>query len=498
MSLLFRQSVVAACLALFCAGLHAQDVRTNVVVDSNPAVFAVLAGLNAAGYRDGLSPNETIRRSVLQQMLAHPSPALQALKAYYATHHSANAGQDLARYVVLGMFVGNPPGLSLTLPPSGLPPSAESVSDVLPLLRDFWQQGNLDAVWQSVQPQYTAALNADSTRLRAMVTQVNSFFRVSPAYSPRQFFIFPDAMIGPGETDALNYEDNYYLVTNLRLQDDMHQVRHTYLQFLLDPLVAQYPAALDPVKQEILPLVQRAPALNPQFKHNASLLFTDCLVRAVEIELDPGTIAQKSARVQAAMRQGLVLTGLWYAQLEKYRSDPAGFEQFYPQAAFALRIANLAGTVKHMQFSPAPAPAAAALAAAAQPVRAPSPMEVAQRRFDAHDLTTAAKLAQAVLRQPRGDYASAYYLLGKIAALHNQPQAAMKNFQSVLAQAQPGQHHLRAWANMYMARLYDAERNRPQAVAHYKAALASADTPATQALAKAGIKAPFLPPGGKH
>ncbi|TAN22145.1 MAG: hypothetical protein EPN33_10900 [Acidobacteria bacterium] len=491
-----RHIALLAGISLLGVGLCAQAVHSNVVVDSNPSVFAMLAGLNAAGYDTGVSAKNPIREAVRAQIAAHPSPAVTRLKAYYAVHHLPNRAQDLARYVTLALFLGNPPGLTLTITPEGLPPSAESVSDILPLLRDFWQQTDMDAVWQKIQPGYDAALQADAAQVRSTLTRVNAFFRIPQAYSPRQYFIFPDAMIAPGESDALNYEDNYYLVANLHLKSEMAQVRHTYLHFLLDPLIAQFPAAIDPVEQEILPLVANAPALHVQFKRNATLLYTECLVRAVEIELDPAAEAARDAEVQAAMGQGLVLTGLWYDQLTKFSTDPASFSEFYPQAAFALRIPDLAGKVKHLRFAPAPAVSVAA--AAPEPIRAPSPMALAQKSFDQHDLATAAALAQTALRQPHQDHASAYYLLGKISALENHPQPAMTNFLLALQASSPGDHYLRTWANMYLARLYDAEKDRAHAVAHYKAALAVADTPASKALAEAGIKAPFLPPGRPH
>ncbi|MGH9465834.1 MAG: hypothetical protein ACRD1Y_00625 [Terriglobales bacterium] len=500
MLLQLRQFAMCLGLALLlgAAPAKSQAVHSNVVVDNNPAVFAMLAALNAAGYRTGLSANAAntpIRREVLQQSLAHPTPALAQLRAFYQSHRLANPAQDLARYVTLALFLGNPPGLALSLPVSALPPAAAAVAGILPLLQDFWQQANMDAVWKQIQPADTQALQQDSTAVRAMLRQVNAYFRIPEAYGAGQYFIFPDAMIAPGESDALSYQDNYYLVTNVHVQGAMHQVRHTYLHFLLDPLIAQFPAAIAPVDQQILPLVARAPALNAQFKHNATLLYTECLVRALEIQLDPGTAAQKSAAVKQAMRDGLVLTGAWVTQLAQFQSDPADFAEFYPQAAFGLPISVVAGSIKHQQFSPA---ASALAAAAAEPVRAPSPLELARQRFDAHDLATAERLANAVLQQKASDHASAYYLLGEIAALHNQPQAAMRNFQSALAAAQPEQHHVRTWANMYLGRLYDAERDRPHAVAHYRAALATADTASAKELARAGIKAPFLPPGAKN
>jgi len=480
---------------------QAPAVHTSVTIDSNPALFAVLAALNAAGYDAGLpgqgaqpTPAEQLRLQVRAQLQAHPTPALAEVKAYYLTHRLPDANQTLAQYVMLALFLSNPPGLSLSVPAAGLPPDAAAVRDFVPVLQRFWAQSNLDAIWRRIQPEYDLQLRQDSALARQTVDAVDAFFRIPQAYSPRQFFIFADAMISPGQADALNFENNYYIAVNLDLAPQMHQVRHTYLHFLLDPLIASYPAVTQQVEAHILPLVAQAPALDVQFKRDAVLLYTECLVRAVEITLDPGTPAQKGAKVEAAMRQGLVFTQDWFNQLIAYQADPADFTEFYPNAAFGMRMDELAGVVKQLKFAAAAPAAPAATAAAVQPVRAPGLLEQGQARFDAQDWAAATALAKAALRQPNGDPAGAFFLLGKLAAVQNQAPAAVANFQKALAAAPPSEVHVRTWSNIYLARLFDAEHNRAAAVAHYRAALASADTPISKSLAEAGIKTPFQPP----
>ena len=478
-------------------------VRTSVVVDSNPALFAVLSALNAAGYDRGLpplsadgklpasaTPADKLRLQIRDAMGAQRPAVLADLRAYYTAHRLRDANQDLAQYITLALFLGNPPALTLTVPVAGLPPDAAGVSDVLPLVRQFWQQAGMDAIWDKAQPDITLALSQDTSAARKMLSSVNAFFRIPQEYSPRQFFIYPAAMMSAGQSAALNYEDNYYIAVNLALEPQMDQIRHTYLHFLLDPLIAQFPAAFVPVEQQILPLVANAPALDMQFKRDPELLYTECLVRAVEIELDPGTLEQKQAAVAAALSQGLVVTGLWYDQLQLYKKDPANFTAFYPEAAFAMRIDDLAGQVKHIAFAPAPAAASATV----QPVHALGLLDQAQTRYDAHDLAGAQTLAQAALQQPAADLGPVYFLLGKIAAAQNQPPLAMANFENAVAKARATDTHVRTWSNIFLARLYDAENNRLQAVSHYKAALASADTDDSKAIAQNGIKQPFRPP----
>lgn len=462
----------------------------------------MLAALNAAGYNQGLGgpPDaSSLRRAIRADVQAQSAPVLKQLSAYFQAHRQADTNQDLAQYVQLALFLANPPALTLTVPPAGLPPAAAGVQDVVPLLREFWDQAHLDAVWDRVQPGYAAALLQDAALVRKTVGQVNAFFRIPQAYETRQFFIFPDAQIAAGEGDALSYQDNYYLVVNLRLAGQLSAIRHTYLHFVLDPLVAQNPAAVDPVEHAILPIVARAPALAPEFKRDATLLWTECLVRAVEIQLDDSTVAARRADVAAAMQQGLVLTAVWSDQLAKFSADPANFAEFYPEAAFAIRVDDVAGAARHIAFAPAPVagPSATAPAVSVQPVHAPSLLEQAQTHFDSRDFASAGALAQAALREP-SQRAEAYYMLGKVAAEQNHAQEAESDFLDALRQPVAPSAHIQTWSNIYLGRLYDAEHNRAQAIAHYRAAAQSADTPASKKLAEDGVKAPFAPPSTPH
>lgn len=471
--------------------------HSSVVVDSNPAIFAVLAALNAAGYDIGLpqaGPAFNLRQQVRQSLAGKPGspppPALNELKDFYRTHQLGDANQTVAQYVTLALFLGNPPGLTLTLPAQGLPPGAAAVADVVPILQRYYAQAGVEAAWEQIQPQDALELAQDADAVRKSLEQVDAFFRMPRNYSPRQYFIFPDPMLAPGHSDALSYEDNYYFVSNVALGPQMPQVRHTYLHFLLDPLIASYPAIFTPIEQQILPLVQDAPGLERQFKKDPQLFYTECLVRAAEIVLDGGTVPEQQAKVTAAMANGLVLTQYWYGELTTYRRDAAGFREFYPEAAFGARVDEIAGQAKRISFAPAPATPVVAV----QPTRVPSLLEQAQARFDAHDLTAAASLAQAELGKPRPDAAGAWFLLGKIAAAGNQAPTAVTLFEKALGAAGVNDHHVRTWSNIFLARLFDAANERSEAIAHYRAALLTADTPTSKALAEQGINAPYRPP----
>ncbi|MGH9393445.1 MAG: hypothetical protein ACRD1E_04690, partial [Terriglobales bacterium] len=96
-----------AAAALACLPLAAQSgIRTSVVVDSNPALFAVLAGLNAAGYDRGLpapphppAVSDQLRLRVRQAIQARKPAVVAELRGFYQAHHLNDPNQDLAQYV---------------------------------------------------------------------------------------------------------------------------------------------------------------------------------------------------------------------------------------------------------------------------------------------------------------------------------------------------------------------------------------------------------------
>jgi tetratricopeptide (TPR) repeat protein len=93
---------------------------------------------------------------------------------------------------------------------------------------------------------------------------------------------------------------------------------------------------------------------------------------------------------------------------------------------------------------------------------------------------------------PAGDHAAAHYLLAVLAARQGEPDVAKSYFQQCLAEAPPTEAHVRTWSNIYLARIFDLEQNREQAVSHYRAALATADTPGARSIAQHGLQQAFV------
>jgi hypothetical protein len=149
----------------------------------------------------------------------------------------------------------------------------------------------------------------------------------SAGYLGRQFTVYLDAMGAPGQTNARNYAADYYVVispssgTAIKLQ----QIRHTYLHYILDSLALKNGGSF----KRLAPLlddVKMAP-MDEAFKSNISLLVTECLIRAIEERLTKIPEAERAQAIDAADKEGYVLTRYFYDALAKFEKDPAGMSK---------------------------------------------------------------------------------------------------------------------------------------------------------------------------
>ena len=101
-------------------------------------------------------------------------------------------------------------------------------------------------------------------------------------YQGRSFTVYLEPMAAPGQVNSRNYlQDFYYLVISPAGNNiHMEAVRHTYLHFVLDPLIAKRATALDRLRPILISL-QKAP-MSEEYKEDAGLLVMECLIRAIE------------------------------------------------------------------------------------------------------------------------------------------------------------------------------------------------------------------------
>ena len=100
----------------------------------------------------------------------------------------------------------------------------------------------------------------------------------------RRFLVLLEPMLSPGQTNARIYSSDYVVVvspTPLPAANvPMDLIRHTYLHFVIEPLVYARAGAMDRMMPLLKP-VQDAP-LEFIYKSDIAALLNECLIKAVE------------------------------------------------------------------------------------------------------------------------------------------------------------------------------------------------------------------------
>jgi Flp pilus assembly protein TadD len=296
---------------------------------------------------------------------------------------------------------------------------------------------------------------------------------------------------------------------------DMKPVKHTYLRFVLEPLIyARAPSIhkLTPV----LELVQSSP-LPFIYKSDVLTLVTECMIRAIEAHtMDTGipvykvpkhvkrnqlaavgkaeaeyenrVSAVREQAVQHDMKQGFVLTQYFYDELKGFAQSSATLQQQVGIMIYGMNPSFEKHRVQNLVF------ASHSDQEVTEPV-APQvqKLDEAERKLAAGDTKGAAQLAQQALAEHTDDPGRAQFILARADIMNGKMDAAVKEF----TEAAQTSHDPRtiAWSHIYLGRLDDLQGDRSEAIREYTAAMRSRDgKPDTKEAAEAGIKAPFAPP----
>src|SRR5208282_1932331 len=240
--------VLISCLGLaFLLGATPgrAENQTPVSLETSETLFTVLTAINTCGYDQELSASVPLRlqiRSEVGKAVENTSGAQDVINPmclFYRQHQSSEPGQDLSHYVSLALYLGEPPAFTLKVKEAELPPDAEAVAGMVPLMMAFYQKIGLHAIWERHHAHYVELTEAYHVPLAKMTFDTEIYLKMpSAGYLGRQFTVYLDAMGAPGQTNARNYGTDYYVVisptngTTIKLQ----QIRHTYLHYLLDPL----------------------------------------------------------------------------------------------------------------------------------------------------------------------------------------------------------------------------------------------------------------------
>jgi tetratricopeptide (TPR) repeat protein len=502
-----------------------------VTLETNEPLFDMGAALNACGYDADLDKSAPVRAEVRADMnaaLASSPDAREsrdALCAYISLHHLNDAGLNVGQYVSLALYLSPPPSLTPNLDETELPPQAAQIVNILPLLRTFAEDVNLHFIWVHHRSEYEALQARVHDPMVHAVLDTNIYLHQPvSSYDGRRFLVLLEPMLSPSLINARIYGYDYIIVmspdNSPGVPVPMEQIRHIYLHYVVEPMVYSRGSAMERI-QPMLRGVQDAP-LEFFYKSDVVALMTECLIKAIEAHMflistpppakpkskervdveqyaalrdlyDRQTAQQRQLLVDTDEKQGWVLTGYFYQTLSQMGSNSEGLGNMIAPMIYGMDVDRERRHAEEIIF---------AKTVPADPLRP----NTAPRRIEGMDLAQldlmqgkvddAADIAEKTLADPRGDHATANYVLARIDLMQGNPEKAIQGFQQTIALSKDPR--TLAWSHIYLGRLYDMQAPIPErnkAIAEYQAAEAVRDSqPDTKKAAESGIAKPFAPP----
>jgi len=515
------------------ASTYKQEKAPSLVDPAGPAIslvssetlFTMTAALNSCGYDEGLSESDPIRQKVrdeINQALASSEDARakrDAVCLFIAQHKMTGTVKDISQYISLSLYLTPPPALETSVELPEMPPDSTQVVEILPLLRDFAAAVDLHGIWVLSHRDYDESVARIHDGLTQMILSTNFYLKMpASTYDGRRFLVVVEPMLSPHTINARVYGPDFVVVVSpVNGQIRMADVRHTYLHYLIEPLLYQRANAMD----RFLPILKdvREAPLDYQMRTDIVQLTIECLIKAVEartmdtgianyvvpadakrsdferIEHDKGIVAQKQeavreARVRHDLAQGYVLTSYFYEQMIHFEKDPTGLKDSIGEIVYSMDVDHEDHRARNVEFDKV---ADDDVLRRSMP-RKLTGLDLAEARLDAGDYATASAIARQSLvvasKDQTIDTGRANFILARTAIMTGHPDEAMTGFQKAAATAK--ETRILAWSHIYLGRMMDLDCKRDEALAEYKEALAVRDGQQdTRIAAERGVKAAY-------
>lgn len=507
-----------------------RDGGASVTLETSEPLFQIATALNVCGYDADLENSLPVRaeiRAELNETLAANEAARNsrdALCQYIRLHRQSDSGLDIGQYVSLSLYLSPPPELTPNVDETELPPQAAQVVNILPLLRQFSEDANLHYSWIKHRAEYEAIAARVHDPMTKMILETNIFLHQPvSSYDGRRFLVLLEPMLSPALTNARIYGSDYIIVTSPDNQPTgvpihLDQIRHIYLHYVIEPFVYSRGTAMERI-QPVLRGVSDAP-LDFIYKSDAVALITECLIKAVEAKMfqldnppvrprvhtreadveymdlkaayDRSTDAERLKIVALDESQGWVLTGYFYGALTAMGKNGDGLRDEIAPMIYGMDVGRELQHAREIVFSKT------ASVDPLRPHRQPRTIEaldLAELKLQQGHYDEAEAIATKATTDPKMDHGRADYLLGRLALIHGQPDAAQEAFTKTLTETKDPR--TLAWAHIYLGRLDDVMpgSHREEAVNEYKLALANRDSaPDTKKAAEAGLQKPYALP----
>lgn len=477
---------------------------------SSEQVFVMAAALNVCGYKEGMEESAPVRKRIRDEIndaLAKNEDARakrDKVCLYIAQHRLTGSQRDISQYISLALYLSPPPALETTVELTEMPPDSTQVVEIVPLLRDFAQAVDLHGIWLALHHTYDEETDRLHDSLSKMIVATNLYLKMpATTYEGRRFVVVIEPQLSPKLVNARIYGTDYVVVVSpVNDTIPMNDVRHTYLHYIIEPLLYSRSNAIDRM-QPVLKEVHEAP-LEFRYRSNTVALVVECLIKAIEARtMDTGipdykmpagvqrsdlpryeherqlTLqkmeAVRQAAVQHDMAQGFVLTQYFFDQLIQFEKDPASLRDTIGEMVYGMDIQQQVHRARQTEFDKE---ADSDVLTRSKP-RVLTGLDLAESKLQQGDYATASAMARTALAD-RSDTldsvaqeARANFILARVAIASGHPDVAVDDFQKTIATSKDPR--LLAWSHIYLGRILDLDCKRDQAVSEYHAALAVRD-----------------------
>jgi predicted negative regulator of RcsB-dependent stress response len=482
---------------------------TVSLISSEP-VFLMAAALNACGYDEGLDESEPIRlriREEMNQALAKSEDARNKrdkICLYIAQHRITGGERDISQYISLALYLTPPPELETSVDLTEMPPDSTQVVEIVPLLKDFMDAVDLHGIWLALHHVYDEEQDSLHESLSKMIVSTDLYLKMpANTYDGRRFVVVVEPQLSPRTVNARIYGADFVVVVSpSKGQIRMNDVRHTYLHYMLEPLLTARANAIDRM-QPILKVIRDAP-LEFRYRNDTVPLNIECLIKAIEARtMDTGVPeykipaginrsdlpkyeherqlyqqkvdAIKLAAVHHDMTQGFVLTQYFYEQLIPFEKDPASLRDTIGEMVYSMDVEQQTQHAKQIEFDKE---ADEEVLGRSKP-RKLTGLDLAEARLAAGDVATASAMARQVLATHAdtldavAQEARANFIMARVSIMSGHPEEAINGFQKTIATTK--EPRLMAWSHIYLGRMLDLDCKRDEAISEYKTALESRD-----------------------
>jgi tetratricopeptide (TPR) repeat protein len=327
------------------AGAQLIEGLVNIRFQPDVRVFAVMAAINAGGFEiDARNLEQNPARRITRERLSRVNPDLLArIQRFYQTRNvELDDVKQQSKYVSFALILRGPPEFKLEVKPKQLPPDTHALIGFETLVKELWEQGGLQQLWEEVRPYYAQEVENYRPLIHRMILDTLRYFRTDARVAlDREVVFIPDPLNGYGIVNARNVDPDYILVVGPSRASRRHtaSVRHEYLHFMIDPLIVKYSESLPP-REPFLEMVRRLPDRLARYENDLALVVSESLIQVVELRLDKKTDFPATEAIIEDYEEGLILAPYFDEGLDRFEARQDSFHEFVPELIRGIQLEN--------------------------------------------------------------------------------------------------------------------------------------------------------------